>query len=363
MHVAEAQQTLGTKIPWLCDTMGNDLKHGLGDAPNSEFILDADGRVLVKRSWSKPEELRADLENLVGKVERQTTIASLDLPGKKSAADAAKHATGVVPKLEFPAQMRPLVVETVAAGGEPFYVKLRAEVEPALLRNGEGKLYLGFHLDPLYHVHWNNLAPPLKFEIPSSPSASVTPSTGEAPKVEIEADGDPREFLLDVTLVDRSKPLELTVKYFACHDEEGWCKPVTQSYRIQWQADQDGGGVRSRSGPRGAVPDNRRPEMGNGPRGNDRRRPPRRPGLGESSDAPNRPIPGRIVSIDVPNQTIKVQLGSGGEVEYNVASARLMDADGPLNLEQLQANDRVMLGVSDGKDADGRAILRRLMRR
>lgn len=63
------------------------------------------------------------------------------------------------------------------------------------------------------------------------------------------------------------------------------------------------------------------------------------------------------------NQTIKVQLGSGAEVEYNVASARLMDADGPLNLEQLQENDRVMLGVSDGKDAEGRAILRRLMRR
>lgn len=77
MHVAEAQRTLGTKIPWLCDTMESDLKHGLGDAPNSEFILDADGQVLVKRSWSKPDELRAGLENLVGKVERPKTIASL----------------------------------------------------------------------------------------------------------------------------------------------------------------------------------------------------------------------------------------------------------------------------------------------
>lgn len=363
MHVAEAQRTLGTKIPWLCDTMENDVKHGLGDAPNSEFILDAQGRVLVKRSWSNPDELRSDLEKLVGKVDRPTTIASLNLPTKKPNPEASTIASGVLPKLKLPEQMRPLVVETVRAGGEPFYVKLRAEAEPALLRDGEGRLYLVFHLDPLYHVHWNNLAAPLKFEIQTSSSATLARSAGEAPKVNVEADSDPREFLLEVTLMDRSKPLELTVQYFACHDEEGWCKPITQTYRIKWQADQDGGSVRRGNRPRGTAQNNRRPEMGNGPGRNERRRPDQRPGMNDSLGTANRPIAGRVVSIDAEAQTITVRLAGGSEVEYNAASARLMDADGLLDLEQLKENDRVMLGVTNDQDADGRVVLRRLMRR
>jgi hypothetical protein len=40
-----------------------------------------------------------------------------------------------------------------------------------------------------------------------------------------------------------------------------------------------------------------------------------------------------------------------------------MDADGLLDLEQLKENDRVMLGVTNDQDADGRVVLRRLMRR
>lgn len=60
MHVAEAKEKLGSKITWLCDSMENDLKHAIGDAPNSEFVIDAEGRIIVARIWSKPELLRAD---------------------------------------------------------------------------------------------------------------------------------------------------------------------------------------------------------------------------------------------------------------------------------------------------------------
>ncbi|HRX83268.1 MAG TPA: hypothetical protein P5307_29585, partial [Pirellulaceae bacterium] len=79
LHVKEAERTLGSEIPWICDTMENDLKHGLGDAPNSEFIIDPDGKVAVRRSWSKPSDLRSDLEKLVGAVDKPTTVADLNM--------------------------------------------------------------------------------------------------------------------------------------------------------------------------------------------------------------------------------------------------------------------------------------------
>ena len=42
LHVQEAKKTLGATVPWLCDTIDNDLKHALGDWPNSEFVIDPD---------------------------------------------------------------------------------------------------------------------------------------------------------------------------------------------------------------------------------------------------------------------------------------------------------------------------------
>ncbi len=58
LHVAEAKKKLGSRITWLCDTMANDLKHALGDAPNSEFVIGPDGHVIHARRWSSPEQLR-----------------------------------------------------------------------------------------------------------------------------------------------------------------------------------------------------------------------------------------------------------------------------------------------------------------
>ncbi|MBL8892893.1 MAG: hypothetical protein JNL67_23145 [Planctomycetaceae bacterium] len=361
LHVREAQAKLGTKITWLCDSMENELKHALGDAPNSEFILDPAGRVLVKRGWSKPDELRQDLEKLIGPIERPTTIASLNLPAQKWDRQVA---TGVMKRLEVPNQFRPLIVETIKSDGEPFYVKLRVEAEPALLSTGEGKLYLGFQLDPLYHVHWNNLAAPLKYEFVASAAATVQPSAAQAGKPEVESDGDPREFLVDVTLLDRSKPLELKVDYFACHDEENWCKPVSQSFRILLEVDQDGGTVR-----RGG--NSNRQAAADGP-GSERHfersqnrpsRPGSRPRRGTANLPENRPIPGRIISIDAVVKSITVQLSDGSEVEYNIGDARLMDAEGSIQIEDLRERDRVMVGTSAEKDSEGRVVVRRLMRR
>ncbi|NNE01040.1 MAG: hypothetical protein HKN47_27300, partial [Pirellulaceae bacterium] len=246
MHVAEAKRTLGSQIPWICDTMDNDLKHALGDRPNSEYIIDPAGKVIVSRQWSRPDELRSDLARLVGEVDPPTQVADLKM---KKLPPITKPKTGVVKRLELPANMSPLTIEPIETPGTPHYAKLRVE------SSGE-KLYLGFFLDPLYKVHWNNKAPQLEYSIEVPDGLTLTPSQGKAPKVSVDADTDPREFLLDAS-GHTDGTLKVTVKYFACDDAETFCKPVTQQYIVSQERDPDGGSRRSSSG-RGSRRQNQR---------------------------------------------------------------------------------------------------------
>ncbi len=248
MHVRQAKRKLGSQFAWICDSMTNDLKHALGDAPNSEFVIDPQGRIVRARRWSRPQQLRVDLEDLVGVVRPQTKIADLDLPRLSRPKTAER---GVVPRVDLPGRMVPIKVQplTEHENSEPFYVKLRAEVESSYFDDGSGSLYLGFFLDPLYKVHWNNQAEAIRFEIESAAGIRLSPHRGEGPKVEVDADADPREFLIDLS-GKTAEPLALAVRYFACDDAETFCKPVTQRYLVSLQRDRDGGSRRATRGPR-----------------------------------------------------------------------------------------------------------------
>lgn len=243
MHVKEAERTLGSKIAWICDTMENDLKHAFGDAPNSEFIIGPDATILERRAWSNPSRLRRDLEELVGAVERETRIGDLDM---KTAPPPDKVASGIVPRAVLPGQMVPLKVEPVFDSSKtPFYVKLRVEATNRVLRDGAGKLYFGFHLDPIYRVHWNNLTDPLIFQVESKTGATITPAEGRGPKVNEAADSDPREFILDVNGAESGRAeMNVTVRYFACDNANTFCIPVTQRYTVRIEQDHDGGRAR-----------------------------------------------------------------------------------------------------------------------
>jgi len=219
------------------------LKHALGDSPNSEFVVDPAGKIVRMRAWSRPDELRRDLVQLVGPVENPTRVSDLNL---KVEAPPKVAASGVVPRVRVPGRMMPVKIEPQSSS-QPFYMKLRAEVDQRFLREGEGVLYLGFHPDPLYHVHWNNLVDPVKYEITAPDGITVSPATGEGPKVEEPADIDPREFLVEIRKSgDSQEPLQLAVRYFACNDEEGWCVAISQEYSISLEPDRDGGRTRSR---------------------------------------------------------------------------------------------------------------------
>jgi len=256
VHIQQAQRQLGSRITWVADSMNNDVKHALGNAPNSEFVIDPQGAVVVRRAWSDPQQLRADLEKLVGRSETTTSISDLDLKVEPPPKVAA---SGIVPRIQTPSGLQ--AVKVVAESGtQPHYVKLRAEVDPNLRRGSPGNLYLGFHLDPIYRVHWNNLVAPIRFELTLPSGVTATPAKGSGPKVTEAADIDPREFLVKIDSSSRiGDPLKIKVQYFACNDDEGWCKPVTQQYEIQFVRDEDAGRPMRRAAQGGRTAAGQRP--------------------------------------------------------------------------------------------------------
>ena len=43
-HIAVAKDRFKSEIPWICDSMENDVKYAFGRAPNGEFIIDPEGK-------------------------------------------------------------------------------------------------------------------------------------------------------------------------------------------------------------------------------------------------------------------------------------------------------------------------------
>ena len=112
-----------------------------------------------------------------------------------------------------------------------------------MFSEGSGKLYLGFHLDPFHDAHWNNLNPPLKFELVVPKGAKIDKLVHEAPRAKAASDADPREFVLDLKAWPESEPIRLTVTYSACVGKKT-CHAVRQSYVLHRKRDRDGGGAR-----------------------------------------------------------------------------------------------------------------------
>ena len=266
MHVAEAKKKIGTKFNWLCDSMNNDLKHMLGDRPNSEFLIGPDGKFITARLWSQPETLRSELEEIFGPVEKPTRISSLGMKPVQPPKTAPK---GGVKRIELPGRMIPVKAtspklvsfsgqtesnqatgRTKAEAGSqehPNYVKLRAEVDSDYLAQNKGKLYLGLFLDPLYGVHWNNQVAPPRVAITCPNEVQVSCRLLQGPKVKKPADADPREFLLDIE-GGSGQTLDVKVEYFACDDAETFCRAATQEFTVTLKRDRDGGSRRPPGG-------------------------------------------------------------------------------------------------------------------
>ena len=223
MHVQEAKRSLGATIPWLADNMDNELKHAMGDRPNSEFVIGPKGTIVRMRDWSNAEALRADLTELVGPVENPTNPRDLNLLARFEKTEVAR---GVVDRVRPTGRMTAYKVETMQPKDIPAYVKLRAEGD------GQGQLYLGFFMDPIHKVHWNNMAGPMQID--------VNGKVHKGPKVEAKADADPREFVIDM---DEEGLVNITLTYVACDDAETWCNRLVQKFVVTQEADKDAGRV------------------------------------------------------------------------------------------------------------------------
>lgn len=232
MHVAEAKRMFQSEIPWICDDMEDTFRIAFGRAPNSEFVLDADGKVLRKRFWSNPAELRVYLEELVGKSKTTTTVE--DLPAIFT-PEPREVASGVVPRIELPKGLTPLAVVPVIdeENENPFFVKLRVEASQDLLRSGHGPIYLVAYPDPLYKVHWNNRAGKVTLKITPQNKQEFRETEFVGPEVEEDADIDPREFLTIAGFNRNKKPFRVSLTYTVCDDAETFCKTATQEFLVK----------------------------------------------------------------------------------------------------------------------------------
>ena len=257
-HVAEADKNFNTEFDWICDNMDNELKHAFGERPNSEFVIDPEGKVIIKRAWSSPQTLREDLAKLVGASETETKVADLGYEIKTRPEQVAK---GVVERVSLPGGMVALKssLESVdGAPGDELFVKLRAEAEPSLMDGENGKLYVGFHVDPIYSVHWNNDAMSVRYKLNLPEGITTEKLEGEFAKVDVKADADPREFVFDLEVGDEipSEPIEVTIYCMICDDEETFCTPITEVFHVHLERDRElgrrggmrGGGMRGGRG-------------------------------------------------------------------------------------------------------------------
>ena len=245
MHVAEAKRRLKTQIPFICDTMENGMKKSLGRAPNGEYVLDPDGKLVRKRFWSDPKTLRKDLEELVGPVDKVTRVEDLDVA---FTVEERKIASGVVPRLQLPPRLRPLLIAPKRDKKNPFFAKLRVEVTSSFLTpdsegNRKGQLHLSLNLDPLYKVHWNNRAGKVQIQLEAPEGLTLSRTKLESPEVKEDADIDPRQFLVDIEVLAKDGAaqtqlrgmLTATVNYTVCDDADTFCLPITQEYAIPFR--------------------------------------------------------------------------------------------------------------------------------
>lgn len=244
MHVQEAKSRLGTAIPWIADSMENVVKHAMGDRPNSEFVIDPQGKIVRLRDWSNPASLRKDLVALVGPVDNPTDPSRIRLRTEYRKTEVA---TNVVERVQPDASMRPVRVKTTQPEKHPAYIKLRAEGDTGFVRNGSGRVYLGLFVDPIHHVHWNNRSGPIAVEVATLGGRPVIERPLVGPEVKPDADADPREFMIDVE-VPRGESLVVTLRYVACDDKETWCRKLKQQFVVSRETDADAGRVMRRGG-------------------------------------------------------------------------------------------------------------------
>jgi hypothetical protein len=236
LHIVQAKKELGTKVPWLCDPISNDVVTALKAGPNSVYLINAKGSVIYSSQWSDAAVLRKKLAELTGEEKTPTPVSALNLPNPNRGSRPPSEATDT--RVVRPVGLVKLLLKP-SKPDDIYYVKLRAEAEPELMETGKGRLYLGFFPDPMRGAHWNNLVDPLHYKLTLPEGVSAEPLEAVAAKSSGESDADPREFWVTFDGDTLPESIVLTMNYFAC--TETLCLPLSQEYTILFEKDNAGG--------------------------------------------------------------------------------------------------------------------------
>ncbi|MEX0321891.1 MAG: peroxiredoxin family protein [Puniceicoccaceae bacterium] len=231
-HIEQAKKELQTSFTWLCDTMDNDVKNALRAGPNSDYLINPEGRIVYSSRWTNAQGLRSALTRAVGRSDSETTVADLNLPNLDRPPRPPREATAT--RVVRPNGLATLKI-VPESPEDTYYVKLRAEAEPQLLKTGKGRLYLGFFPDPVLGVHWNNLVDPMQYKLSVPEGVSASPLEATARKGPGDSDTEPREFWVTFDGGELPQSIELEMNYFGCTDT--MCLPFTQRYTVQMQQD------------------------------------------------------------------------------------------------------------------------------
>jgi len=243
-HVRIAIKKLRTRVPWLYDTMNNEAFVALDKAHNGLFIFDRNGQILYSSRTFDEFALRSQLRKLIGPVKNPTRSTDLALP---DITPSSSPTSGQLERMKLRGENKTIPLEIVPQESDkPFYVKVRAEANPKLLSTGSGRMYLGFHVDPIYNrVCWNNLGNTLTYTIKVPRGTAISPSVNESPKVKAATDIDPREFMLEVRNWNEAQP--------------HWTRDITQYYLVYLKKDEFGGVVFNRNLPEDYKPEKKPP--------------------------------------------------------------------------------------------------------
>ncbi len=233
-----AHSLLKTRPDWFCDGMDNAVLSDLTAAHPTHNVLICDARAEEYFTGKVSEEIliRKALADLVGPAPTQTTASrypSPRIPAKELAPPNLFDRIHFNPTKEIFSALK----TEPQHSAEPCYAKLRAEADEKLLESGNGRLYLGFHLDPLYKMQWDDRAEAPSYRLVTS-TGIVSPSVDSAEEIRIEEyDNEPREFMVTARQLDLSKPLMLQVSYTVCAPDQNKSIPVTQRYIIHLETD------------------------------------------------------------------------------------------------------------------------------
>ncbi|MDF7799820.1 hypothetical protein P4C99_10110 [Pontiellaceae bacterium B1224] len=241
-QVQLAQELLNTSVPWLYDPIDNPIVKALApDETSGVLIFSRNGEEEYQGEISDNDSFRSKLTELAGTVFKPFKMNELPRP---SIQPINLPEAILLPRAQVNVntdKLKPLQITPVESRA-PFYVKARIEGSENVLKSGDGKLYLGFHIDPLYHVEWNNLGEPLSY-ILKAPKGVIAPSINSAPRVTgVVTDSEPREFILQARKLDLKKPIAMEVTY-SVHTSANRNLEVTQQYLIYLEHDMLGGEV------------------------------------------------------------------------------------------------------------------------